>query len=124
VIKTLLNLFLGKKWTAWLWTCVVILACLWPGKKMPEAPTVGFDKLVHAILFFTWAVLWLSVDQAKSVRVILLGLLFGLLTEICQQLLPIDRTFDWWDALTDAAGILMGYGFKKVLLDRYLQRLY
>jgi VanZ family protein len=124
VIKTLINVFLGKKWTAWLWTAVVIAACLWPGKKMPEAPSMGFDKVVHIILFFTWALLWLTVDQIRASRVIVAGLLFGLLTEICQERLPIDRTFDWWDLLADAAGIFLAYGLKKAFLDRYLQRLY
>jgi hypothetical protein len=124
VIKPLINFFLGKKWIAWTWTIIVIVACLWPGKKMPEAPSMGFDKVVHGVLFFTWTVLWLSVYRTRTLRILITGLLFGMATEICQHLLPIDRTFDWWDALTDAVGILLGYYFKKLVLDRYLQRLY
>ncbi len=114
----------GNKWLAWFWTFLVVLACVWPGKDIPEAPMPGFDKIVHAGLFTTWTVLWLCIFPANTKWVVIAGIFLALGTEICQDLLPIDRTFDWLDALTDAAGIFLGWTFKNLILDRYLQRLY
>jgi len=124
LLNTTIRLFSKTKWFAWIWTILILIACSWPGKSMPEAPVVGFDKIVHIGLFSVWAVLWLMASRKKALIIILLGFAYGLGLEVYQQLLPFDRTFDWWDALADAAGILLGAGFKKVVLDRYLQRLY
>ncbi len=41
---------------------------------------------------------------------------YGLGLEFYQQLLPFDRTFDWWDAVADAVGVLIGYAFTKLVL--------
>lgn len=121
---SLLKYFSRYSWLAWFWTILILVACTWPGKDIPSAPVVGFDKFVHSSLFVGWATLWLLVYPRKSTTVILLGMAYGLGLEFYQQLLPFDRTFDWWDAVADAAGVLIGYGFKTLVLDRYLQRLY
>ncbi len=49
---------------------------------------------------------------------------YGLGLEFYQQLLPFDRTFDWWDAVADAVGVGIGYTLTKLALKNYLQRLY
>jgi len=124
LLNATIRLFSKTKCFAWIWTILILIACSWPGKSMPEAPVVGFDKIVHIGLFSVWAVLWLMASREKTLLIILLGFAYGLGLEVYQQLLPFDRTFDWWDALADAVGILLGAGFKNVVLDRYLQRLY
>jgi len=91
---------------------------------MPAAPIVGFDKIVHIGLFGVWIILWLLASRDKTILFICLGIAYGIGLEFYQQLLPFDRTFDWWDALADAVGVLLGFGFKSLALDRYLQRLY
>lgn len=124
LFKAVLDFISRNQWIAITWTLLILLACSWPGKDIPQAPVVGFDKLVHAGLLVGWTVLWLLVYPAKSKTIILLGVTYGLGLEFYQQILPFDRTFDWWDALADSVGVLLGYGFKTLVLDRYLQRLY
>lgn len=124
LFKAVLNFISRNQWIAILWTLLILLACSWPGKDIPAAPVAGFDKLVHSGLFVGWTVLWLLVYPQKSKSVILLGMAYGLGLEFYQQILPFDRTFDWWDAVADSVGVLLGYGFKTLVLDRYLQRLY
>ena len=124
MIRTISKKIFGNKWIAWIWTFLILLACTWPGKSMPAAPIVGFDKLVHVSMFIGWAVLWLTVYPSKTWTVIIAGVLYGVGLEFYQQLLPFDRSFDWWDALADAVGVFAGFGFKTWILDRYLQRLY
>ena len=124
LLQTFLNFISRNSWIAVFWTLLILLACSWPGKDIPEAPVAGFDKVVHSGLFVVWTILWLLVYPAKSIWVILLGMAYGLGLEFYQQILPFDRTFDWWDAVADSVGVLLGYGFKTIVFDRYLQRLY
>jgi len=111
-------------WLAWTWTFLILAACTWPGKNIPAAPVAGFDKVVHAGLFIGWTVLWLLAFPKKALLIVVLGFLYGLSLEFYQQLLPFDRTFDWWDAVADAVGVVFGFSFKTLIIDRYLQRLY
>ena len=123
-LQSLFKLISKNQWLAWLWTILILVACTWPGKDIPAAPVVGFDKIVHSGLFLVWSVLWLSAFPKKPWVVILAGMAYGLGLEFYQQLLPFDRTFDWWDAVADADGVLLGFSFKSFVIDRYLQRLY
>ena len=118
-------LFLSRgPWFAWFWTFLILLACTWPGKDIPSAPVADFDKIVHAGLFLVWFTLWTLVYPKKAALFVLLGMAYGLGLEFYQQLLPFDRTFDWWDAVADAAGVFIGLAFKSMVTDRYRHRLY
>ena len=113
-----------NSWIAIFWTLLILLACSWPGKDIPEVQFEGFDKVVHVGLFMTWTVLWLLVYPTKSVHVILAGIAYGIGIEFYQQIMPLDRSFDWLDIAADSVGVFLGFGFKALVLDRYLQRLY
>jgi len=121
---SLLKILTTRTWFAWLWTFAILVACSIPGKSIPSAPVMGFDKIVHIGLFFVWIILWLLASRGKSTFFVILGMAYGLALEFYQQLLPFDRSFDWWDAVADAVGVLLGYYFKVLVIDRYLQRLY
>jgi hypothetical protein len=122
-MKALINIF-KTPWLAWIWTILILIACTWPGKDIPSAPVAGFDKIVHAGLFIVWIFLWMVAYPRKGKQLVFLGMAYGLALEIYQQLLPFDRTFDWWDAVADATGVLTGYVITSLILNRYLQRLY
>jgi VanZ family protein len=122
--QLLLRFIARNPWIAILWTFIILLACSWPGKDIPEAPVTGFDKLVHAGLFGVWTVLWLISYPSKAVNIILAGIAYGVAIEFYQQIMPLDRTFDWLDIAADSVGVFLGFGFKALVLDRYLQRLY
>lgn len=111
-------------WVAIFWTLVILVACSWPGKDIPEVQFTDFDKLVHAGLFMIWTVLWLLVYPQKPVYVILAGIAYGVAIEFYQQIMPLDRSFDLLDIAADSVGVFLGFGFKALVLDRYLQRLY
>lgn len=124
LFKAVLNFVSRNQWIAILWTLVILWSCTWPGKDLPSPPFPHFDKLVHSGLFVIWTILWLLTYPSKSTLIILMGVTYGVAIEFYQQILPFDRTFDWWDAVADSVGVLLGYGFKTLVLDRYLQRLY
>ena len=125
MLNSLFKTLSQSTWFAWIWTILILAACTWPGKDIPSGPPImGFDKIVHAGLFGVWIVLWLLALPEKTRFLIMLGMAYGLGLEVYQQLLPFDRTFDWWDAAADAVGVFLGYLFKSKVIDRYLQRLY
>tara|TARA_R110002124_G_C8777847_1_gene500518 strand:+ start:421 stop:759 length:339 start_codon:yes stop_codon:yes gene_type:complete len=107
-----------------IWTILILIACTWPGKDIPDAPVTGFDKIVHFGLLFVWAILWATYKKSNLIWVCILGISYGIGLEFYQQLLPFDRTFDWYDALADAVGVIVGLVFYKLILHNYLQRLY
>lgn len=108
-MATLLHYLSKHRWPALLWTALIVLACSWPGKDLPESPVVGFDKIVHIGMFVVWTILWLMYAPWKILLILPLGMAFGVFLEFYQQWLPFDRTFDWWDAAADALGVFWGY---------------
>ncbi|MPR32278.1 VanZ family protein [Salmonirosea aquatica] len=124
-MKALLTYLSTHRWPALLWTFLIVLACTWPGKDLPEAPVMGFDKIVHAGMFIGWTCLWLLLFPKYRVFIMLLGVGFGIFLEFYQQWLPFDRTFDWWDAAADGLGVVLGLGFylllTKLVGSRYPQ---
>lgn len=126
-LKTFQQLFTyisKNRWVAILWTLLILVACSWPGKQIPDAPVSGFDKFVHAVLFGTFTFLWLLVYPQKAIQVIIAGVVYGIAIEFYQQIMPLDRSFDVLDIVADSVGVLLGFGFKTYVVDRYLQRLY
>lgn len=124
LLQSTIRFITQRQWVIWLWSFLILVACTWPGKDLPAAPVLGFDKIVHSGLFTVWAILALIIYPQKSRLVVGLGMAYGLGLEFYQQLLPFDRTFDWWDAVADAVGVGIGYIFTKLALKNYLQRLY
>jgi VanZ family protein len=110
-LKSLFNYFSHQRWPALLWTFLIVLACTWPGKSLPEAPVIGFDKVIHVGMFVGWAFLWMMLYPKKITLLFLIGIAFGILMEVFQHLLPYERTFDWWDVLADGVGTIVGTVF-------------
>ena len=116
LLTQFIQLMASQKWMGWFWSFLILIACTWPGKDIPSAPVAGFDKVVHAGLFMGWAILFLCAYPSKMKPIIVSGIIYGMLLEIYQQLLPFDRTFDWWDALADAVGVILGWAIYRYVL--------
>lgn len=117
LLQSAIQFIAQRQWLMWLWSFIILVACTWPGKDLPAAPVVGFDKIVHSGLFTVWAILALIIYPRKSRLVVVLGMAYGLGLEFYQQLLPFDRTFDWWDAVADAVGVGIGYFLTKLAVE-------
>jgi VanZ family protein len=93
------------------WTLAIVVACSIPGQELPDAPVLGFDKLVHFASFAGYGWLWFAALRQRSRRtwiVLISGIAFAILTEVYQHLMPIGRTGDPYDAVADIAGLLVG----------------
>lgn len=105
-----------KSW-AWpaavLWTLLIFIGCLWPGKELPDVPVPLIDKWVHFVLFGGFAFLWLYAFRSRSRKALLAaalsGIALGWLIEMLQYLLPaLGRSYDAADILADAIGCILG----------------
>jgi uncharacterized membrane protein len=118
------------RWLAVLWTAAILGGLSLPPSSLSPAQTLlSFDKLIHAVLFGVFGLLWMRVlcppDAAgeaslrwRGGQLLGMGVLFAGGTEVYQQIIPVRRMSDPYDALADAVGLLIGillYG----LLVRY-----
>jgi VanZ family protein len=89
---------------------LIIIAVLIPGSNLPDVGLGGLDKIVHIGMFATWAVAVrhdFYNQRFNFFSLFLAGLVFSLITELV-QLMVEGRTFDFYDMLADAIGLLIG----------------
>ena len=95
-----------------LWTLAILAGCSIPGRDLPSVGLPSFDKLVHALLFAGFGVLWLRALGGPLRRrvawVLGTGAAYAVLTEFYQGLLPFERSPDPWDALANLIGLGLG----------------
>ena len=117
------------QWLAVLWTAAILAGLsLPPSSLAPAQAVLSFDKLIHAVLFGVFGLLWMRVLCPPAVagaalrrrggQLFAAGVLFAGGTEVYQHVIPVRRMSDPYDALADAVGLLIGillYG----LLVRY-----
>ena len=99
--------------TAIVWTLLIFIACLWPGKELPHSDIPLIDKWVHFALFAPFVFLWLCANPPRSTRqyfiLFLTGAATGFLVEILQYIFAfLGRSYDNMDILADAIGALLG----------------
>jgi VanZ family protein len=94
------------------WTLIIVAACSIPGSDLPEIDIDWIDKVAHVSLFLVLAWLWLDATEGPVPRrilwVVVLGSVFGVLTEFYQGILPWERSPDVLDALANTAGLIAG----------------
>lgn len=80
--------------------------------KVPEFNIPGFDKIVHFMMYFG-LMLMIIIENRKSLKSVrqlffigLIPLSYGILLEFMQAGLTATRNGDFFDALSDCAGIL------------------
>lgn len=104
---------------------LIVTAVLIPGRDLPDVNIGGYDKLIHLVMFATWAVAvrYDFKDRFSLAMIFGAGLLFSLLTEVL-QLLVEGRSFDLYDMAADGMGLIVGLlasGALLKLIDRLLK---
>jgi VanZ family protein len=88
---------------------------------IPAPPVLidtGWDKANHMLAFGSMAfTAFLSCRSSKTMRIVLMGLLFGYggLIEILQMSVP-NRAAEWGDLLADTLGIATGAAVAAIVL--------
>lgn len=117
MIKRLHFLFVNHTWIHpllfILLTGVILYLSLLPSDSISPNLIWSYDKLGHGLAFGAWTVsfaLILTYTFGKNPSFIILlipGLAFGILTEVLQHYLPINRYFELLDLAADLTGIVL-----------------
>lgn len=110
---------LNKKLIAISWNVLILIFCLINLSNINEVQKISIpnlDKVVHFIFYTTSSFLWswaLLNKKASTFKLnftlIVFGLiLFGLMVEFLQDILPTKRSFEWLDVLCNTLGVLFG----------------
>lgn len=78
-----------------------------PGRSVPAPPILGWDKLVHAVVYAVLAALLVRATGGRLALALAIAILYGVTDELHQALVP-GRFADPFDALADAIGALLG----------------
>lgn len=103
-----------KAGPALLWTLIVSILTLLPGRDLPDVHIVNFDKMAHFGVFalLEWLYLnWLCLGRSisKPGLITLACVAYGGLIEILQGAFYVDRYADIWDFLFNSLGCLGGW---------------
>lgn len=94
------------------WIAVITILCATPGQYIPSnnwLELLSVDKLVHASIFFTLAVL-LFIHALKRrhqlAAYFLFTVFYGILMELMQAYCFSNRSADWKDVLANTVGAI------------------
>lgn len=93
-------------------TGVILYLTLSPPDELPKQTLFKFDKLGHFVIFFGWTSLFgmLRVAQsgkkARLLSILFSAVLFGLMIELLQHLMPFKRSAEALDMIANLTGSL------------------
>ena len=113
-------------WLALLWTCIVtVLSLATIGNIGCSIPIPNKDKYVHFTFYFVFVVVWFlfakRTNMTKKIKWIVLfsAIGYGILMEICQGIIPINRSPEVMDVLANSIGAITGLIFITIILKKY-----
>ena len=97
---------LSSKYPAILWTVLIFVLCTLPSEHLPK----NNDKTNHLLAFAGFTFFWLF-HASRYWLILLIAVVYGIGIEFWQATLPASfhRGFEWYDALADSIGGVMGY---------------
>ncbi len=105
---------------------MVTLFSLSPMSNLPNI-RVGFehgDKLVHVFFYLGMTITWyFKFTEPFPVKFLMKPLLaacaisffYGIIIEVFQDILPVDRSSDWQDIYANTGGIILAVALLKIL---------
>lgn len=113
-------------WLALLWTCIVtVLSLVTIGNIGSSIPIPNKDKYVHFTFYFVFVVVWFlfakRTNMTKKIKWIVLfsAIGYGILMEICQGIISINRSPEVMDVLANSIGAITGLIFITIILKKY-----
>jgi VanZ family protein len=103
-----LKALISSKYTAIFWSVLIFILCTVPSQSLPTGQPS--DKVSHLLAFAGFSFFWFF-HSMKYWLIILMSIIYGIAIEFWQAILPesFHRGFDWYDALADVAGGIIGY---------------
>ncbi len=122
-------IMLRKLWPALAWAVVIIILMSLPGSMLPKARSpwnfLAFDKIIHAFIFFILSFLLMRgfflqhkhqfLRSNHLLMAIVVGIVFGGLSELWQAVINTARSADIYDFIADSIGsVLAGPVFVRI----------
>ncbi len=120
--------FLKNHWKSIAWAVFILLLCGIPGNQINKVKLIDiphFDKVVHLFFYFTFALLLISENNSQkqqqqvTIKAILIaGLIsmsYGILIEILQKVVFINRGAEIWDVVANTFGFILATGSYKLV---------
>lgn len=105
-------------------TVGMLLLTLLPSESLGQSRLWSYDKLGHAVLFGSWSLsvgLYYQIRKTKPINLWIVfssGVIFGLLIEVLQYTLPVNRQGDPIDFLFDIIGCLIAIWLLKKIIPQ------
>jgi len=98
---------------------IAIVGSLLPPQQMEQITFNLSDKLINCLYYTGLTFFWIKSAEEPSnrklIKTALLVFLFGLVLEILQEILPIQRNMDILDLFANSVGILLA-----IFLEHFL----
>lgn len=107
-------------------TLTTLFFTMLPPEQLGDSRLYDYDKIGHFLIFFGWTLLFgllvftQKQTETKLILIFLAGSVFGVSIEVLQELLPIGRTMDVWDAFVDICGSTVAIVMLFWIKRRYL----
>lgn len=102
-------------WLAIAWTVFITVTSLVSFSSVPKIKIIGNDKLVHFLFYLVFVIFWgLAKIQSYfklkyDLIIVFIAILYGIIIEVLQGVLTQTRQADFYDALANSLGALVGY---------------
>ncbi len=94
------------------YTLLIIILFLAPVPNIkPSFNFFEFDKLIHILIYIFLVLFWglyLIESNFSLKQILLIIIIFGLIIEILQYILPFGRYFDFVDFIANSVGAIIG----------------
>lgn len=97
------------------WTVLITVASLVSFNSVPKVNIPGNDKVVHFLFYLVFVVLW-SLAKWQSyfkikydLLILVLAITYGIIIEVLQGVLTQTREADFYDALANSLGAVVGF---------------
>ena len=121
--QTVYNNFIAvlfQYWKTIVWLAIVFFLSTMKVSDMPKVSLVNiphFDKIIHFLMYFILATIWLIDDYKqrtnfqlrKLVVVFISSAIYGISMELIQKLLVQERSGDLLDALANTFGLIVAF---------------
>ena len=123
------HLFFGVAFYVFL-AVITVMSLIEVEFNVPDLKISFIDKVIHtgayAVLMLTGGLYYLNGKDKKTQnnRMLILAFLligFGILIEVLQKVLPVNRWWELWDVVANIAGILLGMLVLKGITGRELR---